>query len=278
MKNREELRNVHKVNLAERVKRMVLSDMDRKSLLLTAEDKDDETYLHTAALCGQLDSEPKELLTAENILAKDDWGRNVIYFAAVGRCLNQVPSALLTEENMLVVDKEGRTVVHCAAVQGCLTQVPEKVLVAALLLKDCVSGTPIHDAAKYGYLGRIPKELLTLENMTVRNKYGETAIHLAACYGDVRASRGLPTDIGFLEQVPKELITVETMLMEDGCGKRPIDIALANGQIDMLLGLEFPEVVREVVGEDWWEKNQQVLQVLGGLTNTDVEGSEVDLF
>jgi len=42
------------------------------------------------------------------------------------------------------------------------------------------------------------------------------------------------------------------------------------------LGLEFPESVREIVGEDWWERNQSICMEAG--LDVAEEVMEVELF
>jgi ankyrin repeat protein len=54
------------------------------------------------------------------------------------------------------------------------------------ILNQILNGdTPFHAAAEAGRLGSIPAELLTVRNLTIRNKSGETALHCAASKGNL---------------------------------------------------------------------------------------------
>jgi len=131
--------------------------------------------------------------------------------------------------------------------------------------RDAEGNTLLHAAAKDGSLNRVPAGLLTMENMTMANAMGATPIHFAAWKGH-------------LDQVPKEVITVETLLVKNGVGSSSLELAhVYRSQMDLLLGLDFPEGVKELVGEEWWEKNQVVFREKANLTVAD-EGAEVELF
>ena len=129
---------------------------------------------------------------------------------------------------------------------------------------DSYWSTDLHEAAVYGRLDRMPREVLTAENMGVGNIAGITPLHLAA-------------ENGWLNQVPMVAFT-GNMLVKDVGGNTPLSLAVTNGYLSQVpLGLELPEEARAVVGEEWWENNQAVLKLKVGLDETEV-GAEVDIF
>jgi hypothetical protein len=172
----------------------------------------------------------------------------------------------------------------------CLGMGEQAILAKDWLKADETGYTPLHEAAVQGHLDQVPAELLTVENMTMWNWLGVTPIHSAAKYGH-------------LDQVPRDVITVDTMLLErpdnlearfpvhpsvgseqfgekgwEGNRISPIlYVVLHEKQMDLLLGLDFPESVSEIMGEEWWERNQVVLRELPGLESAEA-GAEIELF
>lgn len=58
----------------------------------------------------------------------------------------------------------------------------------------------------------------------------------------------------------------------------PLTYAILHGdEMHLLLGLDFPESVRELVGEEWWEQNQAVLREKANLGDVE-EAADVELF
>ena len=86
------------------------------------------TPLHYAAMGGQLDQVPVEILTKENMLVPGNDGDTPLQQAAIKGQLDQVPVEILTKENMLVPDSNGNTPLQCAAIKGQLDQVPISTL------------------------------------------------------------------------------------------------------------------------------------------------------
>ena len=91
-------------------------------------DKSGSTPLQWAAIKGQLDQVPVELLTKENMLVPNKYGNTPLHLAAINGHLDQVPVEILTRENMLVPDKYGDTPLQWAAIKGQLDQVPISTL------------------------------------------------------------------------------------------------------------------------------------------------------
>jgi len=189
-------------------------------------------------------------------------------------------------------DSTGSTPIHKLARSGRLNQVPEYLLVQRnLMLQDNDGKTPLYEAAYNGHLEQMPFEVLTSENMLLRTKSGDSALHSAARAGQ-------------LDKVPVSMLTVENLLVqyvfeetrpnwppinkylenghsdlkESGVWRTPLYWVVLNGVLDQIpLGLEFPETVKILVGDEWWERNQAVLNKKAEL-GTSTESVEVELF
>jgi len=106
--------------------------------------------------------------------------------------------------------REGYTPLHKAAETGKLNKVPKSILTQENLTKfdkDSLR-TPLHYAAERGHLDQVPRELLTSENILLPNSHGETVLHFAAC--------------GHLDQLPKELLTPDIFSVQAHNGSTPI--------------------------------------------------------
>lgn len=121
------------------------------------------------------------------------------------------------------------------------------IIETGLHLRNDQNDTPLHYAAQFGFLSDIPIELLTKENFSVTNNNGWTPMHDAAQSG------------GF-EHIPSELITEELLTVKDKDGGSPLYFAKVNNRLDELLGVEFSAAVIDEVGEEWYARNQQVIQ------------------
>jgi len=65
---------------------------------------------------------PREILTLENLLKKDQEGATVFHDAAIGGHLQQIPKEYLTEENLLKSDKHGESALDLAIAKGNMDQ------------------------------------------------------------------------------------------------------------------------------------------------------------
>jgi hypothetical protein len=79
-----------------------------------------------------------------------------------------------------------------------------KELAVLVSERDENDKTPIHIAAQHGQLNKVPKELLTQENIVKQDKEGKTVLHYAIL--DIRN--------GF-KNIPKELLKEENLTIED---------------------------------------------------------------
>jgi len=149
---------------------------------------------------------------------------------------------------------------------GCMDQLPKELFtVENMSIRDGWGMTPIHKAIEFELFHRIPSWVVTVESMLVKDNEGLTPLHDAAIYG-------------VLNCIPKSLLTTEYLLMENNEGTSALHFAAANSHLDQVpLGLKLPESVRELVGEDWWARNQAVL-CDKELLSAEEEGVEVEIF
>ena len=113
-----------------------------------------------AAVNGQLDQVPAELLTQENMTLKGRFSWTPLHNAA--GALDQVPKELLTQENM-TLGIGGTTPLLIAAYRGCLKQVPDELLTQ----KNMTEGRERKYASLRCYKGpldQVPVGFLTQEN------------------------------------------------------------------------------------------------------------------
>ncbi len=70
-----------------------------------------------------------------------------------------------------------------------------------------MSKPDLHAAASAGTLGHLPRNILTVENLTAPNATGYTALHAAAKYGGLR-------------DLPPEALTAELLTLKNAVGDR----------------------------------------------------------
>jgi len=185
----------------------------------------------------------------------------------------------LTKSIILTPGKSGYTPLHLAARDGFLNLLPLTLLTSENLLFE-VSGskvirsahlTPLALAARNGHLHQIPASILTDSNLMKPGFKGRTALHEAAGFG-------------YLDQIPKEVLTVENLLQLDERGMTPLHLAADPMQLDVLLGMDFRGIysdkVKAIVGEGWWEKNLAIVHSKAALSEgiETNDAPDVELF
>jgi len=153
-----------------------------------------------------------------------------------------------------------------------VNEIPSAEIIAAgINLPNKHGNTPLHYAAQRNVLSdrgmfeKIPLELLTKENLTIKNTAGITPLHIAAQSGEIRL-------------VPKELLNEELLTLPDNNGETPLDYANENSNLDYLLGIEFSDAIIEEVGQEWYDRNNEVLASKKELIQEEVEVPTIDLF
>lgn len=173
------------------------------------------TPLHAAAYSEVLDEVPKELLSLENLCAKNSTGMSVVLVAASLARLDQVPTDCLTNRTIDDRDQSGRTVIGQAAYFRQLDLIPKLLLTRERLILPRggstlkpgvhVPDTPLHIAAAYGRLDQIPWELIQADDLWLEDQRGLSVVNLAAL-------------MGFLKQIPKHFLTGDVRRQRDTAG------------------------------------------------------------
>jgi len=164
---------------------------------------------------------------------------SLLAIAAEYGVLNQVPVALLTEKNLL---REPNTVLHLAALNGSLAQIPVEITRKHLMRENLAGETVLHFCAWSGNFKQVPDDMLTYENLTKPSMVSGFILGVKAAH------------LNF-----------------------PLGYAVMTERMDGLLGFDFPDSARAIVGEDWWEKNERVKLQISELGSTE-EDAQVDLF
>lgn len=227
-----------------------------------------ETLLHIAASNRQIGCIPAQLLTAKNLLLKDQRGRIPIHQATRHGGLSRIPAeALEAVEIWTERDERYQTVIHLAAQFGRLDQVPTNAFTAEnLLITDNFDRTPLHRAAESSVLHIIPRVFLTEANMLVKDCEGRTPLAWAAINGQ-------------LNLVP-DMLTLENLLMRDNADRTILYQSTRNTfSQDQLLGTYLPDTkeIRCIVGDDWFEKNLRACKGRKSLTS-EPDTTGLDIF
>jgi len=109
---------------------------------------------------------------------------------------------------------------HFIAQHGKFKDIPKTNLNAtSLLKKDRNGNTVLHFCT--AHLKKLPKEILTLENLTTRNKQMETIFHWAA------------REIN-LDKIPQRLLTKDTIFLTDNAKQTVFSTAAEFGSLDQI--------------------------------------------
>jgi ankyrin repeat protein len=98
-------------------------------------------------------------------------------------------------------DSHRDTLYHKTANSGYLVRIPKELLSTENLLKKGSNTTCLHIAAERGELSHIPEEVLTAKNLLVLNRSGQTCLNIAAANGHIG-------------QIPIECLTAENLLFQ----------------------------------------------------------------
>ena len=210
------------------------------------------TPLHVAASKGSLKQVPAEFLT-EMFLTVGDWqGDTPIHFAAEAGHWDQLPPSMLTEKYLGLKGAGGRTPVHEAVQAGNLHQIAGQLTRKLMTQGDDRGDTPLHFAACWGGLKKIPKKFLTAPNLLVQNNRGENVMHYAAerCFERtpknllmrklILVPRDFESNTPFLigvahggrRRLPAAFITEKNYLMQNQRGENAIHRSAAMGNLD----------------------------------------------
>ena len=118
------------------------------------------TPLHQACWSGRLDEIPARIFTDIYLMAKDPLGCTPLHYAARCGHLDKLPSSALLGRYMLQVDNDR-------------------------------GETPLHLAAKNGHFNQVPAELITENNLLLKNIFGQTVLHYLVKFNDADRVLGI---------------------------------------------------------------------------------------
>lgn len=201
-----------------------------------------------------------DVLELSTLMAEDS-GCNAFHRAAINNnldCLsNFITSEVLTTKTSSCTGRgtgSEKSVAILAAECGSFSQIPMELITEALLgaSVDCNDNTLYHILALKGDLNLIPAEFVE-KNILRLNKAGESPLHFCASSGNFK-------------QVPESVLSPEllecasTIAYSAGDSMSPLLYAVETGHADALYGIDFSEAAKLIVGEEWWAKNQMILQ------------------
>ena len=175
------------------------------------------------------------------------------------------PVSSIKKEDWLTCNRLNNNCLLHDFFNGDVDAIPSLEIIAeGLLLPNKYGDTPLHHAAQKD-IEMVPQELLTKKNLTTKNKDGVTPLHDAAQSGEIQF-------------IPKELLNEEVLTMQDNDGETPLYHANENCNLDYLLGIEFSDAIVDEVGQEWFDRNNEVLARKMELVQDEVEVPTIDLF
>ena len=259
----------------------------------------------------------------------------------------------LETENNILNPQETISALKNAFIGGCQLALKIDILhqyIAIAIDSDGSKNTLLHLVVKGGGLKFTPKELLTFQNLTVKNADGVTAfdlawennpqqllgiklpdnyrsrvgdqwwtlnemfitcvtesfasalpdseiVRIAAYYGFIFALRDeyLKEDLfitphpdramaiqeaavaGHLDQVPKKFLTEKNLMLVHET-RAALSLAYDCGNLDQLLGIELSQRCKPIVGNEWWERNQNFLTAKASPVIVPATEREIELF
>jgi ankyrin repeat protein len=140
-----------------------------------------------------------------------------------------------------------------------------KQIEQGMLQKDSHESTLYHKAAYHGHLDKIPKELLTAENLLQPNNSGWTCLHFAAMGGH-------------LDQIPKELLTAENLLHIDINSRTCLHLVAIGGHLDKIPQLSYEtltELIEYFETKDSSKYKEKILKTLNELLEKKIKKLEI---
>lgn len=219
-------------------------------------DENGRTIFHDAAISHQLERIPRAYLTAQNILTKDIYGMTVGHLAAESESFFSIPPRLiwaclqeadisgntplhkitrsdweklpqnivsrLSNEDLLQPNGRGITPIHNAAKSGFLNIIPQRLLTKRGMATAAINGeTPMHLAMSMGNFSQIPNWAITYKLLNTKDREGYTPMHYLARYKEI-------------SEIPKELLTIESLTVGTLTGRQPMHIAAQYGTLRQL--------------------------------------------
>jgi len=173
-----------------------------------------------------------------HVAGEDGW--SLLALAAVRGQLNRLPTELLTERNMLTKDRDGDTPLHWAAKSGCLDQVPESVLAEDnLLVKNNEGLSPFWEAARQCPGFGVPKHLITERMLMTTDRRGRTALELLAGNGNIDMIYGTELSPSCRDHIAMGFGSIELAKL---WYERNLTLIAAKAKENLVVNQEVPDV------------------------------------
>jgi len=161
--------------------------------------------------------------------------------------------------------KVGNSVLHLVAQRGQFNHVPaELITVENLTLRNTRNVTPLHYLAESGNLCQIPSDRLTEDLLLTHDDILWTVLHAAIAFGHAA-------------QIPKTCWTEKTLTCR-GEGEEIFRLLMDRNQSDCLLGVEIPEDLKRHFDKEWLDKNEVIRNELAELRNENAESGDIEIF
>lgn len=264
------------------------------------------TPLHYALLNPELPI-PVDLLNSEILTKKLSSGLTLLHIVAATQKLNALPDEFLITENLSVQDDNGQTPIHITVKLAFLPKCG--LTVETLMVPDSEGNTPMHlccfsEFVEKPLFPKLPASLITPETMLVANKRGITPLHLLA---HAEAFKYLPKGFltqdmlllsdnegctvchhavnaaGFsfsnLESFPSQCLTVDVLLKKNNARLTVLQCAVRSGcDLTEFYGMEFPDSVKDIMGEEWWERNKEIIRSQNSLRVEETQYDRGEMF
>lgn len=173
-------------------------------------DEQKNTYLHHCASNGELNDCNPMLLTKSNLSVQNKLGESAYLVAAKNGEFDKIPPHLIDKEILTRVENHENTCLHFLAQKGQLDIISKKYVNAENInnLRNWDKETPLHPAARFNKMSKIPEELITKEGLLKPNQDGHDALYLLAEKGELKS---LPEKFRTIE-----LFSRETELNQEG--------------------------------------------------------------
>jgi hypothetical protein len=145
----------------------------------------------------------KNYITYENLSNKNTQQTTAAHLIGMYGYWKEIPQELITKELLTTPDLDGNTPFHKSCNAGFFPQIPRNIITNELLqTTNTLQGfTPLHKLATSKNLHQLPKEFLTLENLLVKNKYGNTPYNISWTTGELKI-------------IPLDFLTPENLTLE----------------------------------------------------------------
>jgi ankyrin repeat protein len=173
-------------------------------------DEQKNTYLHHCASNGELNDCNPMLLTKSNLSIQNKLSESAYLAAAEHGEFDKIPPHLIDEEILTRVERHDNTCLHFLAQKGQLGIISTMYVNAENInnLRNWDKETPLHLAAKFNEMPKVPEELITKEGLLKPNRDGHDALYFLAERGELKS---LPEKFRTIE-----LFSRETKLNQEG--------------------------------------------------------------